>query len=85
MAVTMKANRIHVFGGPEVILFEDVARPTPGTGEILVGVHAAGFGPWDARVFRGEHEGRSFLFALEAAAAPAARRRGSDGCWACPA
>jgi hypothetical protein len=29
MTVTMKANRIHVFGGPEVILFEDVPRPTP--------------------------------------------------------
>jgi len=53
MAVTMKANRIHVFGGPEVILFEDVARPTPGTGEILVGVHAAGVGPWDAWVRAG--------------------------------
>ena len=34
--VTMKANRMHVFGGPEVILFEDVPRPTPGTGEALV-------------------------------------------------
>ena len=30
MAVTMKTNRIHVFGGPEVILFEDVPRPTGG-------------------------------------------------------
>lgn len=45
MAVTMKANRIHVFGGPEVILFEDVPRPTPGTGEVLIRVHAAGVGP----------------------------------------
>jgi len=50
MTVTMKANRIHVFGGPEVILFEDVLRPTPGTGEVLVRVHAAGVGPWDAWV-----------------------------------
>jgi hypothetical protein len=30
MAVTTKANRIHVFGGPELILFEDVPRPTGG-------------------------------------------------------
>ena len=36
MTVAMKANRIHRFGGPEVILFEDVPRPTPGTGEVLV-------------------------------------------------
>jgi NADPH:quinone reductase-like Zn-dependent oxidoreductase len=53
MTVTMKANRIHVFGGPEVILFEDVPRPTPGTGEVLVRVHAAGVGPWDAQVRAG--------------------------------
>lgn len=49
MTVTMKATRIHVFGGPEVILFEEVPRPTPGTGEVLVRVHAAGVGPWDAQ------------------------------------
>lgn len=53
MTVTMKANRIHVFGGPEVILFEDVPRPTPGPGEVLVRVHAAGVGPWDALVRAG--------------------------------
>lgn len=53
MTVTMKANRIHVFGRPEVILFEDVPRPTPGTGEVLVRVHAAGVGPWDALVRAG--------------------------------
>ena len=57
MTVTMKANRIHVFGGPEVILFEDVPRPTPGTGEVLIRVHAAGVGPWDAWV----RAGRSVL------------------------
>jgi NADPH:quinone reductase-like Zn-dependent oxidoreductase len=57
MAVTMKANRIHVFGGPEVILFEDVPRPAPSSGEVLVRVHAAGVGPWDAQV----RAGRSVL------------------------
>src|SRR5579864_8056475 len=36
MTATMKANRIHMFGGPEVILFEDVPRPTPGTGDYAV-------------------------------------------------
>lgn len=53
MAVTMKADRIHVFGGPEVILFEDIPRPTPGPGEVLVRIHAAGVGPWDAWVRAG--------------------------------
>jgi NADPH:quinone reductase-like Zn-dependent oxidoreductase len=53
MARRLKANRIHVFGGPEVILFEYVPRPTPGAGEALVRVHAAGVGPWDAWVRAG--------------------------------
>lgn len=53
----MKANRVHVFGGPEVILFEEVPRPTPGAGEVLVRVHAVGVGPWDAWV----RAGRSVL------------------------
>ena len=53
MTVTMKANRIHAFGGPEVILFEDVPLPAPGTDEILVRVHAAGVGPWDALIRAG--------------------------------
>jgi NADPH:quinone reductase-like Zn-dependent oxidoreductase len=57
MTATMKANRIHVFGGPEVILFEDVPRPTPGTDEVLVRVHASGVGPWDGWV----RAGRSVL------------------------
>jgi NADPH:quinone reductase-like Zn-dependent oxidoreductase len=53
MTVTMKANRVHRFGGPEVILFEDVPRPTPATDEILVRVHSAGVGPWDALIRAG--------------------------------
>lgn len=53
MTGMMKANRIHVFGGPEVIVFEDVPRPAPGVGEVLVRVHAAGVGPWDALVRSG--------------------------------
>ena len=46
----MKAARIHNFGGPEVIVFEDVPRPMPATGEVLVRVAAAGVGPWDALI-----------------------------------
>jgi NADPH:quinone reductase-like Zn-dependent oxidoreductase len=53
MTVTMKANRVHMFGGPEVILFEDVPRPTLGTGEVLVRGHASGVGQWDAWVRAG--------------------------------
>jgi len=49
----MMANRVHQFGGPEVITFEEIARPVPGPGEVLVRVHAAGVGPWDGWVRSG--------------------------------
>jgi len=43
----MKAARIHEFGPPSVIVIEDVPRPAPGPGEVLVRVTATGVGPWD--------------------------------------
>jgi NADPH:quinone reductase-like Zn-dependent oxidoreductase len=50
----MKAARIHKFGGPEVIVVEDVPRPIPGPNEIVVRVMAAGVGPWDALIRDGK-------------------------------
>jgi NADPH:quinone reductase-like Zn-dependent oxidoreductase len=50
----MKAARIHNFGGPEVIVVEDVAVPVPGSGEVLVQVAASGVGPWDALIREGK-------------------------------
>lgn len=44
---TMKAVRIHQFGGPEVLMYEDAPRPQPGEGEVLIRVHAAGVNPVD--------------------------------------
>ena len=38
----MKAIRIHETGGPETLRYEDVPDPTPGRGEALVRVGAAG-------------------------------------------
>src|SRR5262249_34607802 len=38
----MKAARIHHFGPPDVIEVEDIPRPSPATGEVLVRVAAAG-------------------------------------------
>jgi NADPH:quinone reductase len=38
----MKAIRIHQFGGPEVLTFEDVPDPAPKAGEAVVRVDAAG-------------------------------------------
>ncbi|MBD8873673.1 NADP-dependent oxidoreductase [Rhodanobacter sp. DHB23] len=50
----MRASRIHAFGQPEVIVSDEIAIPAPGTGEVLVKVHAAGVGPWDSWIRTGK-------------------------------
>jgi NADPH:quinone reductase-like Zn-dependent oxidoreductase len=49
----MKAIRIHEFGGPEVLRYEDVPEPHPGPGEIRIKIFAAGVNPMDWKVRRG--------------------------------
>ena len=49
----MKAIRIHEFGGPEVLKYEDVPDPQPGPGEIRIRVIAAGVNPMDWKVRQG--------------------------------
>lgn len=49
----MRANRIHRFGPPEVVEFEEIEIPMPRNGEVLLRVAAAGVGPWDALVRSG--------------------------------
>src|SRR5215468_12336024 len=51
----MKAARIHRFGAPDVVVVEEVTRPAPVAGELLIRVAASGVGPWDALI----REGRS--------------------------
>ena len=46
----MKAARIYTFGPPSVMVIDELPRPTPGHGEVLVRVAAAGVGPWDALI-----------------------------------
>jgi NADPH:quinone reductase-like Zn-dependent oxidoreductase len=46
----MKAATIHEFGPPSGIGIEELPKPTPGPGEVLVRVGAAGVGPWDALI-----------------------------------
>jgi NADPH:quinone reductase-like Zn-dependent oxidoreductase len=49
----MKAVRVHNYGGPDVLRFEDAPRPTPGSGELLIRVHAASVNPIDWKVRAG--------------------------------
>jgi len=52
-AQTMKAVRIHNYGGPEALQYEDAPHPQPEPGEVLVRVHAAGVNPIDWNVREG--------------------------------
>ena len=49
----MKAIRIHTYGGPEVLKYEDVPFPKLRHGEVLIRVYAAGVNPVDWQVREG--------------------------------
>ncbi|MGC1301419.1 MAG: NADP-dependent oxidoreductase [Caulobacteraceae bacterium] len=49
----MKAVRIHEFGGPEVLQIEDLDRPEPQSGEVLIEILAAGVNPVDYKIRKG--------------------------------
>jgi len=50
----MRAARIQRFGPPSVITIDELPRPEPGSGQLLVRVKAAGVGHWDALVREGK-------------------------------
>jgi NADPH:quinone reductase-like Zn-dependent oxidoreductase len=52
----MKVARILRFGPPNVITNDDVPRPQPTAGQLLVRVKAAGVGNWDALIREGKIE-----------------------------
>ena len=43
----MRAIRVHESGGIDTMRLDEIPRPVPGAGEVLVAVKAAGVGPWD--------------------------------------
>jgi NADPH:quinone reductase-like Zn-dependent oxidoreductase len=46
----MKAAIYHRYGGSDVLQYEDVQRPTPGAGQVLVKVSGTSFNPVDAGI-----------------------------------
>ena len=58
----MKAIRVHAFGGPEVLRFEDTPDPIPGPGQVLIDVKAVGINPVDTYVRAGSYGPKEFPY-----------------------
>src|SRR5215471_14472341 len=50
---TMQAIQVHRYGGPEQLRLEEMPRPEPLLGEVLLRVHAAGVNPIDWKIRQG--------------------------------
>lgn len=51
----MKAIRVHQFGGPEVLRWEETPTPHPQSDQILVRIQAAGVNPVDTYIVSGQY------------------------------
>ena len=58
----MKAIRVHEFGAPDVMKWEDVPDPQPSAGEVLVKAEAVGVNPVETYVRAGGYGPREFPF-----------------------
>lgn len=67
----MQAIRIHAYGGPEVMQWEECANPVPGAGQALVRVRAASVNFLDVQKRRGELVGQSFYHKASGSELPA--------------
>ncbi|KAA0941404.1 NADP-dependent oxidoreductase [Streptomyces apricus] len=53
----MKAVRFHAYGSPDVLRHEDVDKPVPAAGQVLLRVAATSFNPVDATIRAGAMQG----------------------------
>ncbi len=70
----MKAIVYHHYGAPDVLRLEEIARPAPGEGEVLVRVRAAAANPLDCHLMKGAYVMRP----MTGLRAPKAGRPGAD-------
>ncbi len=52
----MQAVRIHDYGGPEVLIYEQAPRPQPKAGEVLIKLKASGVNPADWKMRGGAYK-----------------------------
>jgi NADPH2:quinone reductase len=60
----LKAIRVHGYGGPDVLRYDDVPTPAPGPGEALVEIAAAGVNFIDVQHREGRYKGPVLPFTL---------------------
>jgi NADPH2:quinone reductase len=58
----MNAIRIHEFGEPSVLKYEDIPKPIPSPGQVVVRVEAIGVNPVDGYIRAGKYGPRTFPF-----------------------
>jgi NADPH:quinone reductase-like Zn-dependent oxidoreductase len=61
-SLKMRAVRVHAYGGPETMRYEEMPMPVPGAGERLVSLSAASVNPIDWKIRQGRLRG---VFSLE--------------------
>jgi NADPH:quinone reductase-like Zn-dependent oxidoreductase len=61
---TMRAAAIDRFGDPDVLTPHDIPVPVPDPDEVLIAIHTAGVGPWDADIRAGWYPGSEPRFPL---------------------
>ena len=54
----MKAIVVREFGGPEVLKLEEITQPTPGPGQVVVRIKAAGVNPADTYMRSGNYSNK---------------------------
>lgn len=57
----MKAIRVHHFGDPNVLQFEDVPDPTPTAGQLVIRIHAIGVNPVETYIRTGTYAAKPNL------------------------
>jgi NADPH2:quinone reductase len=90
----MRAIRVHKFGGPEVLQLDEIPEPTPGPGQVLVQIKAAGVNPVDTYIRTGTYAqspslpyipGGDAAGVVKALGAGVTRLKVGDRVWVCRA
>src|SRR5262245_61785211 len=74
----IKTARVHQYGGPEAIQIDDLPRPEPPSGHVLVAVKAAGINFFDTQLRSGLYQRFSLPVSLGLEGAGVVERVGPD-------